>query len=146
MSAFDPVRTGRYLLLLGLLTLATTPMSQAETLLTAEEFQAYIARDTITYGYSNGVRGTADYGPDRTLTWAFEGEPCFKGQWFPRGDEICFAFEDGTLSACWHMALGPNGIFGTMTAPPSDTPEPLRIFETARSAEPLLCRPPDVGV
>ncbi|MCU0904152.1 MAG: hypothetical protein MUE83_09795 [Tabrizicola sp.] len=118
----------------------------AEALLTGEAFEAHIARDTISYGYSNGVRGTADYGPDRTLLWAFDGQPCLKGQWFPRGDEICFAFEDGTLSACWHMTLGPDGLQGTMTEPAPDALGPIRIFETTRSPAPLVCLPPDVGV
>ncbi len=126
-------------------TLAALP-AHAEALLTGEAFQAYIARDTITYGYSTGAEGTADYGPDRTLRWAFKGQPCIDGIWFPRGDEICFAFEDGALSACWHLTLGPDGLQGTATELASGSHDPLAIFETGRSTDPLSCPAPLVGV
>ncbi|MES2539029.1 MAG: hypothetical protein V4583_00355 [Pseudomonadota bacterium] len=54
----------------------------ADTPLTADAFAAHVGTDTVTYVYSTGERGSADYGPDRTLRWAFEGEPCFDGIWF----------------------------------------------------------------
>lgn len=122
------------------------PPACAEPALTAQGFEAYVAGDTITYGYSSGGRGTADYGPDRRLVWAFDGGPCFDGAWFPPGQDICFSLADGTLSACWRMTLGPEGQQGTATERASGSTEPLTIFELARSPEPLACPAPDVGV
>ena len=105
---------------LGLLLCMITFPAFAETPIppnpmTAAEFEAHIGTDTLTYGYSSGDRGTADYGPGRSLQWAFEGQPCFSGTWFPRHDEICFAFEDGRLSACWQFYKGPDGLQGVAT-------------------------------
>lgn len=114
--------------------------------MTPTEFAAYIGMDTLTYGYSSGDRGTADYGPDRTLRWAFAGGSCFNGSWFPRDDEICFAFEDGRLSACWLFYMRAEGLQGIATFRASGDTAPLEIFEVARTTAPLACAGPDVGV
>jgi hypothetical protein len=134
--------------LLPLLTVALFPLdpANAETPLTAQEFADYIASDTISYGYNTGTRGTADYGPDQSLIWAFEDGQCFNGQWYPRGEDICFAYEDGRLSACWRFTLGPDGLEGIATERASGNLEPLIIFETSRSPDPLVCFGPEVGV
>lgn len=118
----------------------------AETPITAETFAAHVGTDTVHYTYNTGTRGTADYGPDGTLRWAFDGRPCIDGIWFARGDEICFAFTDGRLSACWHIFLDSSGLHGTATERGSGSTDPLTIRETGRSAEPLACPAPEVGV
>jgi hypothetical protein len=129
----------------GLVAFLATP-ALAEPPLTAEAFAAHIGTDTLHYAYSTGDRGSADYGPDGTLRWAFEGEPCFDGTWFARNDEICFAFSDGRLSACWHFVLDGTVLRGSATERASGDTRPLDIWETGRSAEPLACPPPEVGV
>ena len=129
----------------ALLVLLTGP-ALADTPLSASAFAAHVGTDTITYTYSTGTRGTADYGPDGTLLWAFEGEPCFEGRWFARADEICFAYTDGRLSACWHFFLDDKGLRGTATELASGNAEPLEIRETARAFAPLDCPAPQVGV
>ncbi|WP_295079489.1 hypothetical protein [Tabrizicola sp.] len=118
----------------------------ADTPLTADAFAAHVGTDTVTYVYSTGERGSADYGPDRTLRWAFEGEPCFDGLWFARTDEICFAYPDGRLSACWHIFQDGEGLRGTATELGSGSSAPIEIRETGRSRDPLACPGPDVGV
>jgi hypothetical protein len=130
---------------LALAALAATP-ALAETPLTGAEFQAHIGQNTISYLYSNGVRGTADYGPDRTLVWAFEGDSCFNGQWYEDRNQICFAFEDGSLSACWHMFLDGDRLHGKATFLSSDSPLNLEIREVAHTDQPMACPGPDVGV
>ncbi|MFM7334797.1 MAG: hypothetical protein ACKO1H_10365 [Tabrizicola sp.] len=131
---------------LSLVALALASPALAETPLTAAEFQAHIGQNTIGYEYSNGVRGTADYGPDRTLLWAFEDETCFAGTWFDRGNEICFAYADGTLSACWHFFMNGDRLRGTATYLSSGSPLDLELFEVAHTDQPLRCAGPDVGV
>jgi hypothetical protein len=118
----------------------------AETPLSAEAFASHVGTDTVSYSYSTGDRGTADYGPDGKLRWAFEGEPCFDGIWFARNDEICFAYPDGRLSACWHFFRDGARLRGTATELGSGDTTPLEIRETSRSAAPLACPAPDVGV
>lgn len=114
--------------------------------MTGAEFQAHVGMNTFSYGYSTGTRGTADYGPDRTLLWAFEGEGCFRGQWYEDGTEICFAYEDGSLSACWHFFLQDNRLRGTATRLGSGDRTAVDIFELSHTDQPLSCPGPDVGV
>ena len=135
---------------LVLVTLLATPVS-AETLhaekpLTGAEFQAHIGQNTMSYAYSNGARGIADHGPDRTLVWAFEGEACFHAQWFEDRDQICFAFEDGTVSACWQMFLDGDRLRGKATYLSSGSPLDLEIHEVSHTDQALSCPGPDVGV
>lgn len=118
----------------------------AEAPMTGAEFQAHVSQNTISYLYSNGVRGVADYGPDRTLRWAFEGDACINGYWFEDGDQLCFAFEDGTLSACWHFYRDGDRIRGTATRRSSGNTSEIDIFEVSHSDQPLTCPGPDVGV
>lgn len=128
-----------------LLGLAPTALA-AETPMTGAEFAAHVGSRTVTYSYSNGAVGTADYGPGRTLRWAFEGESCFNGSWFDRGDELCFAFEDGSLSACWHFYRDGDRIWGRASYTRSGDHTVLDIHEVAQSDQPLACPGPDVGV
>jgi hypothetical protein len=125
-------------LMLGAPALAETPMTGAE-------FQAHVGQNTISYLYSTGIRGVADYGPGRTLLWAFEGDTCIKGTWFEDGDQLCFAFEDGSLSACWHFYLEDNRLHGRSTVLASGDLEPIDIVEVSHTDQPLTCPGPDVG-
>lgn len=130
---------------LALVALISLP-ALAETPLSAKAFAAHVGSDTITYSYSTGLVGTADYGPERSLRWAFAGEPCFDGRWFARDDEICFAYTDDRLSACWHFFLDGDSLHATLTDLSASDTQPLQIRETARSAEPLDCPSADLGV
>lgn len=131
---------------LALVFAAWPALACAETPLTGAEFQAHIGQNTISYLYSNSVRGIADYGPDRTLIWAFEGDECVRGQWFEDGDEICFAYEDGALSACWLFTMDGDRLRGTATRLGSGSLTDLQIFEVSHTDQPLTCPGPDVGV
>jgi hypothetical protein len=140
MWASDAMR-----LALALCAAFTLPAA-AETPMTGAEFQAHVGTNTFSYAYSNGVRGTADYGPGRTLLWAFEGGDCFTGTWFEDGDQLCFAFEDGRLSACWHFFKDNGRLRGTATYLASGDTADIEIFEVSHSDQPLGCPGPDVGV
>ena len=119
----------------------------AETPMTGAEFQAHVGTNTFSYRYSNGVRGVADYGPGRTLVWAFEGDSCVKGYWFDDGDQLCFAFEDKTLSACWHFFKDGNRLRGHVTRLGSGygTDIDIDIFEVSHTDQPLTCPGADAG-
>lgn len=123
-----------------------TAETQATGPLTGTEFQAHVGQNTFSYLYSNAVRGVADYGPDRTLIWVFEGGECIRGQWFEDGGDICFAYEDGTLSACWRFYLENNRLRGDATRLGSGSLRDLQIFEVAHTDQSLTCPGPDVGV
>ena len=117
-----------------------------ETPMTGAEFQAHVGTNTFSYEYSNGVRGIADYGPGRTLLWAFEGDSCVNGYWFDDGDELCFAFEDKTLSACWQFYKDGNLLRGHATRLGSGDGADIDIFEVSHTDQPLTCPGADTGV
>lgn len=121
-------------------------LGAAQTPMTGAEFQAHVGQNTFSYLYSNSVRGVADYGPNRTLLWAFEGDACVKGQWFEDGSDICFAFDDGTLSACWTFTFEDNRLRGIATRLGSGAAADLEIYEVAHTDQPLVCADPDAGV
>jgi hypothetical protein len=128
---------------LPLVALALWPLpAAAEGVLTAEDFAAHIGTSTLTYTYSSGYTGRAQYGPDRTLLWAFEGEPCVTGQWSQIGDQLCFDFADQDMSACWLFSFKDGKLLGVL----QNTDGITVITETARSDQPLVCSAPDVGV
>lgn len=128
------------------LALAVAPtLAAAEPPMTGAEFQAHIGMNTFSYLYSNGVRGTADYGPGHTLVWAFEGDTCVNGYWFEAGDDICFAFEDGALSACWHFYKQDNRLHGIATRLSSGDQTSVEIFEASHTDQSVDCPGPDVG-
>lgn len=139
MWVSKPVRLALILSLLSTQAGAETPM-------TGDEFQAHVGMNTVSYHYSNGVRGVADYGAGRTLLWAFEGDSCIPGQWFEDGDEICFAYEDGRLSACWQFFLDGDRLRGVATRLGSGERPDLTIFEVSHTDQALGCPGPDVGV
>jgi hypothetical protein len=132
-------------LALALCAVLAGPAS-GETPMTGAEFQAHVGTNTFSYLYSNCVHGIADYGPGRTLRWAFEGDVCINGTWFEDGDQLCFAFEDGTLSACWHFYKDDNRLRGHATVLGSGDQADIDIFEVSHTDQPLTCPGPDVGV
>ncbi|WP_333814641.1 hypothetical protein [Tabrizicola sp.] len=114
----------------------------AEPPMTAAEFAAHVGTDTITYGYATGIVGIADYGPDQTLVWRYEGGACMKGRYHQSGDALCFSFEAQELSPCWHFGLQSGRLYGvTINLPVRD-----RIFEIGRSDRPLDCSDNETGV
>jgi hypothetical protein len=131
---------------LPLLVALCPGLATAETPMTGAEFQTHVGQNTISYLYSSGARGTADYGPGRTLRWAFEGDACITGYWFEEGDQLCFAFEDGTLSACWLFFKDGDRIRGTATVLQSGDQPDLEIYEVSHTDQPLTCPGQDMGV
>jgi hypothetical protein len=128
------------------LSAALSCPAAAETPMTGAEFQAHVGTGTFSYRYSNGVRGTADYGPGRTLLWAFEGDTCISGTWFEDGDQLCFAFQDGQLSACWLFYKDKGRLRGQATYLGSGDLAEIEIFEVSHTDQPLGCPGPAVGV
>lgn len=112
----------------------------AQAPLTAEEFEAYATGKTLSYALGGQVFGTEQYLPGRRVVWAFEGSDCQYGRWYPQGEQICFAYEDGEPQ-CWVFARDGSGLSARYMNDPG-----LQLSEVAQSPEPLTCPGPDVGV
>jgi len=75
---------------------------QAQTPMTAAEFEAYVTGRTLTFGFEGQAYGVEEFREGRRTTWAFMQEECREGSWFPRGEQICFVYDDRPLDEhCW---------------------------------------------
>ncbi|MCV6595703.1 MAG: hypothetical protein OIF40_01285 [Mangrovicoccus sp.] len=113
-----------------------------EAPLSAEAFEAFTQGKTLVFS-TNGIEfGAEEYLPGRKVRWAFLGQECMDGEWYPRGDLICFRYDQQAGEQCWHFFL--KG--GALTARARDPGDPGDLFTTRRSPEPLFCLGPEIGV
>lgn len=115
--------------------------ASAQVPLTAEEFESYATGKTLSYAMAGHVFGTEQYMPGRRVVWAFEGEDCQYGRWYPQGDQICFAYGTGEPQ-CWTFTQNGAGL----SARYMNDPAGMELSEVERSAKPLNCPGPDIGV
>ena len=114
----------------------------AQDAMTADEFEAYVTGKTLTYSAGGPPYGVEEYRPGRTVSWRFTDSECQNGVWYPKGEDICFAYEDDPEDEkCWRFTLGPEGLVARFTSDPSD----LTLYEVEQGEE-LLCPGPRIGV
>ncbi|QUS34884.1 hypothetical protein [Falsirhodobacter algicola] len=124
------------LLLVGL---AAPAFAQAP--LSAAEFERFATGRTLSYALGGQTFGTERYLPGRRVVWAFEGDECQYGRWYPQDDQICFAY-DGEEPQCW--TFWEDG--GGLAARYMNHPDGGGLSEVTRATEPLHCPGPEVGV
>jgi hypothetical protein len=102
-----------------LILLGTTVAAEAS--MTAEEFEAFSEGRILAYSNGPVPYGAEAHGPDRQVVWTeFEGR-CHEGVWFPRGDQICFLYEEGIVGErCWRFTRTPDGLLGEFVTDPAD--------------------------
>jgi hypothetical protein len=117
-------------------------MGFADTPMTAEEFDAHVTGKTLTYQQYNFIFGVEEYLPGRKVRWSVLPNECQYGSWYPEGDNICFAYEDSPVPACWTFWLRDGALVAL-----SVSSEPgAELYEVEASTNPLPCPGPDVGV
>lgn len=114
----------------------------AETPMTGAEFDANTTGETLTYDYGDGLFGTEEYLEGRRVRWAFDGDLCIYGIWYPVEDRICFEYENEPEVACWQYFLENGRIRGVFMGEGGG----WEILESSRDGGPLPCAGPDVGV
>ena len=114
----------------------------AETPMTGAEFDANTTGETLTYDYGDGLFGTEEYLEGRRVRWAFDGDLCIYGIWYPVEDRICFEYENQPDVACWQYFLENGRIRGVFMGEGGG----WEILESSRDGGPLPCAGPDVGV
>ena len=122
-------------------TLLTALPLAAEPALGAAEFDAYTQGKTLTYGSGGVAYGAEEYLPDRRVRWSFLDGDCRDGEWFPKGDQICFTYEDRDTPQCWSFFLTPEGLAARF----ENDPGAEALYEGDAAKEPLLCLGPEVG-
>lgn len=121
--------------------LAASAMAAAPAM-TAEEFDHYATGKTLTYAQDGVIFGTEQYLPGRRVRWAFTGDQCQIGHWYPMGELICFEYEAGDAPQCWKFWKGETGLMAQFEGDPAGT----ALSEVRQTDGPLSCTGPDVGV
>lgn len=95
---------------------------QAETPLSAAEFEARTTGRTMTYAREGRVWGREQYLSDHKVIWAFEGEACKYGVWSEAAPGlICFSYDDAPQDVeCWRFYNRPDGLFAQSELAPED--------------------------
>lgn len=114
----------------------------ADTAMSAPEFERYSTGRTLSYAYGGSIFGTEQYLPGRRVIWAFAGEECRSGSWYPQDGDICFVYDDDGTPQCWQFFQGPGGLRAQFM----DDPDGSELSEVAQTPDPLSCPGPDVGV
>lgn len=120
------------------LALFATP-AWAETPMTATEFETFSTGRTFTFGNSANPYGIERYHNGRRVTWAFLGEDCQEGVWFPDGDNICFDYGDGTPVQCWQFFDEGETLRARFMNDPANNVE----YRVREAEIPLIC--PNLG-
>lgn len=125
-----------------LLLMLSATLAQAETPMTAAEFEAYVTGKTLTYSQFGQPYGVEEYLPGRKVRWAFTEDECQYGTYFDKDGLICFAYEDEPGPHCWTFWREGGGLkaLAVTDAPGSE------LSEVSQSDAPLNCPGPDVGV
>lgn len=113
--------------------------------MTAEQFDAYTRGKTFYFNQSGAPYGAEKYLENRRVRWSFLDGECKNGEWYEKGETICFIYEDLPDPQCWIFTKTVRG----MTAQFEDrtgAKDQTGLYEANKSRKPLLCLGPEVGV
>ncbi len=110
--------------------------------MSAEAFDQFTRNDTFVYAQDGRAYGAEQYLDDRKVRWQFLDGDCIDGYWYPMGDLICFAYEDDGATPCWHFYESGSQMVAALAKGPETEPR----YTAQRTAEPLHCLGPEIGV
>lgn len=129
-------------LMLALAFGLTAGAGQAQTFMTADDYEAWSMGQTLDYAIDGAVYGAERHLPGRKTLDADLGEPCTEGLWFPEGDAICFIYDGSDATHCWHFwREGDQVLAKPVGEDPEAAPREVTVSKTQ-----LACPGPDVGV
>ena len=124
---------------LTLALLLLTGTAQAQTPMTAEEFEAFSTGQTLDYFIDGTFWGSERHLADRKTLDADAEGPCREGRWFPKGDQICYVYEGDAGEHCWQFFRDGSRVL-------AQTDDGDLSAEVTLADQPLACPGPDVGV
>lgn len=116
--------------------------AQAQSLMSAEEFDSYTRGKTFFYGSLGAPYGAEEYLDNRRVRWSFLDGRCQDGEWYQDGSLICFVYDTHPDPQCWSFRHAASGLIARFENDPART----ELYEVEKSAEPLMCLGPDTGV
>lgn len=131
-----------YRIFLSLTLIIFTTGAQAETPMSAAEFERYFTGKTMYYQRQGTPYGGEQYLKNRRVRWSATDNKCETGEWYPSGDMICFVYDGDPEPKCWSFYKTDAGIQAFYQNDPAQTM--LSIIR--ESIAPLLCLGPEVGV
>lgn len=134
-------RVGMRLIVLILLALVALP-ANAQSTMSAKEFDAYTRGKTLYYGDDAQPYGAEIYLPNRRVRWSFLDGECKEGEWYEADGLICFTYDDRPDPQCWSFEQGARGLIARFENDPAVTP----LYEANESTEEMLCLGPKIGV
>lgn len=141
MRLFRLARTALLLTQIATALHADPPTRAPGRLMTPDEFMTYSTGHTLSYAADGTIWGSEQYLPGRQVMWAFTGEECHYGQWYPQGDAVCFVYEGDEEPKCWNFYMGATGLIAELIGSDGLTP----LSEVGQSSQPLECQGPQVG-
>ncbi|MEM9434757.1 MAG: hypothetical protein AAGA12_12615 [Pseudomonadota bacterium] len=115
---------------------------QAETIMSAEEFDAYSSGSTVYFNRRGVAYGAEQYLRNRRVIWTFLDGQCQRGVWFAEGDGICFLYDGQAAAQCWHfLETGTGKAARVIGDDPADD-----LIVAGQDKQPLSCPGPGVGV
>ena len=129
-------------LLIAILLVLAPVSALGETPMTPSEFEARVTGKTLTYSAGGTPYGAEEYLEGRRVRWSFLDGECQEGLWYVAGDQICFVYEDIPDPQCWKFYARGSRILARFDNDPTRT----ELYETSKSADPLMCLGPKVGV
>ena len=108
----------------------------------AEEFDRYTQGRTLFYGFDGVAYGVERYLPGRRVIWSFLDGRCQDGEWYPKGDQICFVYDAIGAPQCWVFTLDQGGLVAQFEGDPEET----QLYEADEVEEEMICLGPEVGV
>jgi len=110
--------------------------------MSGDEFDAYTKGKTFVYGADGAPYGIEQYLDNRRVRWAFVDGTCQDGEWYEKGEQICFVYDIEPEPQCWTFQEGPSGLIARF----EDESALSELYEVGQSEKPLICPGPDVGV
>ena len=127
--------------LLPLLVAFFPVAAPAQTVVPPQVFEQMSTGKTL-YFFRNGTFfGAEQYFPGRKSLWQYDGGECLEGNWFARGDMVCFTYREDPRVQCWHFLEKSGGYVARGEGDPPDLDLELGRMDT----QPLNCPGPGFG-
>ena len=103
-------------------------------------FEALTTGRTLTFALGGAYYGAEQYLAERKVIWRLGDGGCIGGEWYGRGEDICFVYDAVAGVQCWRFTRRGGRIHASSLSGDLD-------LEAVGSTErPLACPGPDMGV